>query len=111
METAEKCRQKEGADEGAIEALKNQKLTEYPNGKCMAACMFEEEGIMKDNAFNKEAAMSMAGKALAGHKDKLEKVKEIMEDCEKEISEITGDRCEVASEIFDCSRKMSVIVL
>ncbi|XP_075233651.1 general odorant-binding protein 28a-like [Lycorma delicatula] len=104
MEIAEICRQKEGADEGAIEALKERKLLEYPHGKCMAACIFEEMGIIKDNAFNKEGTMSHAEKYFGDQKDKIEKVKEAFNSCETEINGSTGDRCEVANKIIVCSK-------
>ncbi|XP_075233588.1 general odorant-binding protein 56a-like [Lycorma delicatula] len=109
-EIAEKCKEKEGVDEGAIQALIEKKLNEYPNGKCMAACMFEEDGIIKDNAFNKEGIMSMAEKIYGDQKDKIEKTKEVIDSCEKEINESTGDRCEVASKILDCSKKNSILL-
>ncbi|XP_017785216.1 PREDICTED: general odorant-binding protein 19d-like [Nicrophorus vespilloides] len=97
------CKEKEGASDEDIAALKEHKLPKSEKGLCMIQCLYNTIKIMKDGKFNKAGAIEVSSQALKGDEAKLTKMKEVMNECEKEIGETTG--CQVAKLITECIAK------
>ncbi|XP_075233301.1 general odorant-binding protein 19d-like [Lycorma delicatula] len=104
LEIFEKCRQKENVDEVAYESLRKKQLPKTDKGKCMVACMFEETGLIKDNVLNKDSAVTLAKTMFGDQAEKLEKAKEIIETCDKEVGQSDGNKCEFAFKIAECAK-------
>lgn len=98
------CKTQVGATDADIEALKAHKLPASKEGLCMLQCLFNTGKIMENGKLNKEGAIEFFTPGLKGDADKVDKMKQMINLCEKEIGD-GSDGCENAKLIIECTVK------
>uniref|UniRef100_A0A2A4K9G9 Odorant binding protein n=1 Tax=Heliothis virescens TaxID=7102 RepID=A0A2A4K9G9_HELVI len=86
--------------------LKENKLPDSPNAKCMVACIFKKTGMMDSKGmYDAATTISMMEKDYADNKEKLENSRKLLESC-KNVNDQTvtdGDKgCDRSMFIFKC---------
>lgn len=101
-QTIKDCAGKEGATEADIQELYDHKPPSTHPAKCVAACVGETAGMIKDNKLNMDGSMAIANKI---DPSKADVAKEIFSAC----TDVTdGDRCEAAYKVFHCLHETAV---
>lgn len=101
MEAIMKCKEKEGASMDQLKQLQTEDSPPTP-AKCVAACMQETNGALKDGKFDSEFALQQLKTFFKPTDDEFEKMKQIHAECDS-----TGngaERCEGAFQRMKCSR-------
>nr|UYB94405.1 odorant-binding protein 3 [Lytta caraganae] len=99
----EQCKEKAGASDSDIEALKEKKLPETHEGLCMLECVFETSQIMPDGKFSKDG-MITAFEPMMNEQDAdtIENGKKLAETCANEIGDGDDDKCITAKMVVEC---------
>ncbi|XP_063894728.1 uncharacterized protein LOC110378733 [Helicoverpa armigera] len=86
--------------------LKENKLPDSPNAKCMVACIFKKTGMMDSKGmYDAATTISMMEKDYADNKEKLESSKKLLESCKNVNDQAVtdGDKgCDRSVFIFKC---------
>ncbi|XP_070499987.1 general odorant-binding protein 28a-like [Chironomus tepperi] len=96
---AGKCKKQENASDDDLDKMSKGEPIESKEGKCMAACLGEQFGMLKDNKLDTESAMKKMGKMMGKDDDKKQKMEESLKACAETTD---ADRCEAADKIFQC---------
>lgn len=102
MKVMGECKTEAKATDDDIKALMANKLPSSHEGLCMVECIFSKGKIMKNGKFDKASAIEVTTPAMKGDKDKEAKVKQMMEDCDKEIGAGDADKCVNAKKVVEC---------
>lgn len=102
MKIMEDCKGETKSTDADVKALMSKKMPESHEGLCMLECMFEKSGFMKDGKFDKDGSLEKTLPALNGDKEKEDKVKTMMNECDSEIGAGDGDKCVTAKKIVEC---------
>jgi hypothetical protein len=98
---SKKCKTDEGASDDDVENLSNGIAPETKEGKCLAACMGKQYGLMKDDKINKSGFLSVVSMKLKEQAEK-DKAGEVADAC-KDVTD--DERCESAYKIWKCVEK------
>nr|ASA40074.1 odorant-binding protein 36 [Helicoverpa assulta] len=86
--------------------LKENKLPDSPNAKCMVACIFKKTGMMDSKGmYDAATTISMMEKDYADNKEKLDSSKKLLESCKNVNDQAVtdGDKgCDRSMFIFKC---------
>ncbi|XP_026498260.2 general odorant-binding protein 19d-like [Vanessa tameamea] len=98
--TARSCMEKTNATESDLMHLRND--PPFPHkAACIVTCLLKKIGIVEDQVFSKSGFMVIVGPLVFQNKKKLDHMKTVSENCEKEIK-TDEDSCKLGNEIPQC---------
>ncbi|XP_063538042.1 uncharacterized protein LOC134747338 [Cydia strobilella] len=101
ISTARSCMTKVSATEKDLEYLR--KDPPYPEkAACIIKCLLEKIGVVKYNKYSKKGFMTAVTPLVFRNKQKLEHMKTVSENCDKEINHVEWTPCELGNEIITC---------
>ncbi|XP_059061693.1 uncharacterized protein LOC131854591 [Achroia grisella] len=75
----------------------------YPEkAACIIKCLLEKVGIVKNNRYSKAGFMTTVTPLVFKNKKKLEHMKTVSENCDKEVNHSTETPCQLGNEITAC---------
>ncbi|XP_044267013.1 general odorant-binding protein 19d-like [Tribolium madens] len=95
------CKDKVGASDADVEALKMHKMPESHEGFCMLECVFDSAKIMQDGKFSKSGMVEGFKPLIGDDKAKLESLEKLSATCEGELGN-GEDKCETAKRLVEC---------
>ncbi|CAO1399709.1 unnamed protein product [Diamesa hyperborea] len=97
---AQECKDSQGATDQEVNDMAEGKYPETRTGKCLAACLQKQFGVVKDEKkLDFDGFMAVAKMGLEEDPDKMKLAEEIARECET----ITDpDECELAMKIGKC---------
>ncbi|KAL7036137.1 hypothetical protein ACKWTF_008709 [Chironomus riparius] len=96
---AGKCKKQENASDDDVDKMSKGEPIQTKEGKCMAACLGEQFGMLKDNKLATDGAIKKISKMMGKDEDKKQKLEESLSACAETTD---ADRCEAADKIFQC---------
>lgn len=96
------CRTKVGASEEDVKMVQDKHMPTTPEGLCLVECMLDIANIMKDGNLNKPGAIHAFTPGMDGDQGKIDKMKNMVEMCDKELRKGEVDRCKNAKSIVEC---------
>ncbi|XP_047998225.1 uncharacterized protein LOC125235704 [Leguminivora glycinivorella] len=101
ISTARSCMTKVGATETDLEYLR--KDPPYPEkAACIIKCLLEKIGVVKNNKYSKMGFMAAVTPLVFRNKKKLEHMKTVADNCEKEVNHEESTPCALGNEITAC---------
>ncbi|XP_013194970.2 uncharacterized protein LOC106138383 [Amyelois transitella] len=96
--------EKTNALESDLEYLRND--PPYPEKTaCIIKCLLEKIGIVKNNKYSKQGFVTAVTPLVFKNKKKMEHMKTVSENCDKEVKHSGTADCELANEIVTCVYK------
>ncbi|EFA12066.1 general odorant-binding protein 19d [Tribolium castaneum] len=95
------CKDKVGASDADVEALKMHQMPESREGFCMLECVFDSAKIMQDGKFSKSGMIEGFKPLIGDDKAKLESLEKLSATCESELGD-GEDKCETAKRLVEC---------
>ncbi|XP_049878804.1 uncharacterized protein LOC126375742 [Pectinophora gossypiella] len=87
--------------EADLEALRGD--PPYPEkGSCIIKCLLEKIGIVRNNKYSKLGFMTAVTPLVFTNKKKLEHMKIVSENCDKEINHHEVVPCQLGNEVVTC---------
>nr|AXY87860.1 odorant binding protein 1 [Subpsaltria yangi] len=105
-----KCKLQTKATESDIETFKKQEIPSSTTGKCLLACMFNDSGLMSNGKYDVQGAHNLARQVYQTSPEKMEKAKQVVDTCAKEVNSFQGDECDLAAQVATCTMKTSATV-
>ncbi|XP_052749820.1 uncharacterized protein LOC113522177 isoform X2 [Galleria mellonella] len=101
ISTARSCMDHVKATEADIEYLRGD--PPYPEkAACIIKCLLEKVGIVKNNKYSKIGFMATVSPLVFKNKKKLEHMKTVSENCDKEVNHATATPCQLGNEVTSC---------
>ncbi|XP_063622925.1 uncharacterized protein LOC134794999 [Cydia splendana] len=101
ISTARSCMTKVNATEKDLEYLR--KDPPYPEkAACILKCLLEKIGVVKNNKYSKNGFMAAVTPLVFRNKKKMEHMKTVSENCDKEVNHVESTPCELGNEITTC---------
>lgn len=95
------CTEREGATDDEMGYIMARMPPETRGHKCLAACMGESIGLMRDSKPDMKTVAKMARQAFGPDSPKIEIAKQMTATCAATVT--SDDRCEAASQMYICS--------
>lgn len=96
------CKDKVGASDADIEALKMHKMPESHEGFCMLECVFDSGKIMQEGKFSKSGMIEGFKPLIGDDKAQQESLEKLAATCETELGAGSDDKCENAKQLVEC---------
>lgn len=93
------CKAKESGTDADVNALLDHQIPTTKSGKCLAACLGETTGIVKDGKPSIEGSVNLAKMAFEGNEKAISVAREVATECG---SIADADRCELAGKMMNC---------
>ncbi|XP_028177556.1 uncharacterized protein LOC135080995 [Ostrinia nubilalis] len=75
----------------------------YPEkAACIIKCLLEKVGIVKNNKYSKAGFMTAVTPLVFRNKKKMEHMKTVADNCDKEINHHVVAPCELGNEVVTC---------
>ncbi|XP_013148589.1 PREDICTED: uncharacterized protein LOC106111140 [Papilio polytes] len=102
--TAKSCVNHVNATQEDLEYLRND--PPYPEkSSCIIMCLLEKVGVVKNNKYSKTGFMMAVSPLVLAKKSKLEHMKTVSENCDKEVNHHDIVPCQLGNEIITCVYK------
>ncbi|KAF7287083.1 hypothetical protein GWI33_002464 [Rhynchophorus ferrugineus] len=96
------CKDRSGVNDDDYELIKKKKVPSSPEGICMVDCLFTKLHIIEHGRFNKRGFVVIFSAAVRGNIQKLKKLNDLGNMCEKEITIIESEGCNVTKQFLNC---------
>ncbi|XP_054264627.1 general odorant-binding protein 56a-like [Macrosteles quadrilineatus] len=101
-ETFAKCAMEQKLTKDDIEKLSKKENLTDERYKCLAKCVGEKEGVIKDGKYNKEGAIKIAKKMFSDDAEKLKKAEEVAGECDETLKDIQSKECDFGPAVIGC---------
>ncbi|XP_068623174.1 uncharacterized protein [Battus philenor] len=102
--TAQSCMTRENATQEDLEYLR--KDPPYPEkSSCIIMCLLEKVGVVKNNRYSKSGFMMAVSPLILAKTKKLEHMKAVSENCDKEVNHQELTHCQLGNDIITCIYK------
>ncbi|XP_024084565.1 general odorant-binding protein 19d-like [Cimex lectularius] len=101
------CKSHFAVTKNDVELIRNRRMPESQEGKCMMACVMKKMKIMnKHGQFDLPRVKKWMRNTYKGDTAKLTKATMIADECAKELMTATAlDECDMAVQIMNCTKK------
>ncbi|XP_031344488.1 general odorant-binding protein 19d-like [Photinus pyralis] len=97
------CKTKVGASEEDLKIVLDHGLPSTDNGLCLVECLLTQGNMMKNGKLNVNGFLASAKREKKYTPEQVQKLEQLVSECDKEINASNVNGCQAAKKIVDCT--------